>query len=127
MQSKIKLIISSLVVIASACGPNSKNVKVYYLEPAQGLVRKQTQEVLPFEKARGYLCENPADFQETVSCLQAQVKVYYLDPPVGLVRKQSGEVRPFSMSRGFLCTSPDDFRLILEDCKSKEISHEAAN
>jgi ABC-type uncharacterized transport system auxiliary subunit len=111
-------LLASLVMLG--CGANSKNVKIYYLEPAQGLVRKQEQEVLPFPKARGYLCTNRADLEIVVTCVEGVAKVYYLDPSRGLVRKQSGEVRSFTSSRGFLCTSPDDFKLLLEDCQAQE-------
>lgn len=120
----IRRIWKTLLIGASlslaACGSASKNVKIWYLEPAQGLVRKQENAVLPFPKARGYLCANPADFEAVATCIQAETKIYFLEPKHGLIRKQSGEVRPFELSRGFLCTSPGDFKLLLEDCAAKE-------
>jgi hypothetical protein len=115
-----KWIVGLLAALAVACGSASKNVKIYYLEPERGLVRKQEQEVLPFAKARGYLCANRADLEIVVTCVEGVAKVYYLDPSRGLVRKQSGEVRSFASSRGFLCTSPDDFKTLLEECAAHE-------
>lgn len=113
-----RLLLTLAILLLPACGSTPpKDVEVYYLEPAQGLIRKQENEVLPFPKAKGYFCANPKDFQTVVSCLQAEAKVYYIDPPQGLVRKQSGEVRPFSASKGFLCVSPDDAETILQDCE----------
>lgn len=121
----MKSIIASLsLLVIAACGSASKDVKVWYLEPAQGLVRKQENVVLPFSRARGYLCANPADFEAVATCVQASTRIYYLEPKQGLIRKQSGEVRSFEVSRGFLCTSPDDFKLLLEDCAAQEKANE---
>lgn len=114
-----RLGVVALLFLAS-CGTASKNVKIYFLEPSQGLVRKQQKEVLPFSRAKGYLCANRADLEAVVTCLEAETKIYYLEPSKGLIRKQSGEVRAFVLSRGFYCTSPADFKLLLEDCKAKE-------
>lgn len=123
---KMKSIIAvSLAILLGACGSASKNYKVWYLEPAQGLVRKQEAQVLPFPKAKGYLCANPGDFSAVTTCLQAETKIYYLEPSRGLVRKQAGEVRSFQSSRGFLCVSPDDYQGIREDCAQKENKNES--
>ncbi len=115
--SKILLISASLLV---SCGTVPGNVKVYFLEPDKGLVRVQAKEVLPFEKARGFLCESKAHFQDIVSCTGGAVKIYFLEPTKGLVRKQANEVKPFSEARGYYCTSSADLKEILDKCKGKQ-------
>lgn len=111
-----KIIIIAISFLLISCGVKGR-VKIYYLDPAQGLVRKQEKEVLTFPKARGYFCESPSDFEKTVSCVGGGVKIYYLDPVRGLVRKQNNEVKPFPTVRGYLCTSPGDFQEILDSCQ----------
>lgn len=109
------LLIASSFLIAS-CGTMGK-VKVYYLDPPVGLVRKQQNETIPFIRAKGYLCESQKDFEDTVSCVGGAVKVYYLEPALGLIRKQQNEVKPFPTVKGYLCVSPGDFKQILDKCK----------
>jgi hypothetical protein len=46
-------------------------VKVYKIDPAQGLVRKQAGEVIPFAKASGYFCMSPSDTEAVVAELNA--------------------------------------------------------
>ena len=42
----------------------SISVKIYAVDAdAGGLVRKQENELLPFDKAKGYLCTSPSDFE----------------------------------------------------------------
>lgn len=109
----IALSVSLLLV---SCGGQAGNVKVYSIDPNKGLIRKQENEVLAFEKAKGYLCETPDDFRDTVTCTGGAVKVYKLNPERGLVRSQAGEVIPFIRAKGYLCTSPRDFKAILDEC-----------
>lgn len=112
--SKISLIVLASLLLIS-CGIKGR-IKIYYLDPPVGLVRKQQQEILPFVKAKGYLCESQADFEKTVTCVGGGVKIYSLDPTRGLVRKQQNEVKPFPEAKGYLCTSPQDFQEILDHC-----------
>lgn len=60
-----------------ACGAGLK-VKIYEIIPAQGLVRKQANEVIPFTNAKGYLCMSPSDaeaaFDELKACQGASSK-----------------------------------------------------
>lgn len=106
---------SVILLFLLGCNHNQE-IKVWYLEPAHGLVRKQAKEQISFTQAKGYLCEDPEDFEGTASCAHLDVRVYQIVPGKGLVREQSHEVRSFGSSRGFLCASPDDFELILEGC-----------
>lgn len=46
-------------------------VKVYELDPAQGLVRKQANEVMPFSQAKGYFCMSPSDTEAVIAELNA--------------------------------------------------------
>lgn len=108
--------LSSLLLLS--CGTMG-TVKVYYLDPPVGLVRKQQNEVKPFSEAKGFICESPQDFEDTVACVGGAVKVYYLDPLRGLVREQQHEVKPFPTVKGYFCTSPTDFQKILERCPAK--------
>jgi hypothetical protein len=122
-QSLIKRSLSLFLALfaLTACGTDLETrYKIYYLEPAQGLVRKQAKEVLPFSRAKGYRCATQQDFITVSSCIQAELKVYYLEPAKGLVRKQAGEVKPFSECRGYRCVSPADFEGILDDCAAAE-------
>lgn len=115
----LRILKISLIALASSvlisCGVKGR-VKIYYLDPPVGLIRKQQNEVLPFEKAKGYLCESQPDFEKTVSCAGGGVKIYSLDPLRGLVRKQQNEVKPFPTVKGYLCTSPADFQEIVDSC-----------
>lgn len=52
-----------------ACGAGL-NIKVYELDPAQGLVRKQANEVIPFAQATGFYCVSPSDFQALITAYQ---------------------------------------------------------
>ena len=107
----------ALALALTGCG-TAGTVKVWYLEPAQGLIRKQAKppEVKTFPAAKGYFCESPSDFEETVGCVSGAAKVYYLDPARGLVRKQSNEVHPFTEVRGYFCVSPADLKVIIDKC-----------
>lgn len=113
---------ASLTVLSvsflAACGGQTGNVKVYQVKHPEGLVRKQQNEVKPFKDAAGYLCQDPEDFRDTVTCTGAAVKVYKLNPSRGLVRSQAGEVIRFEDARGYLCVSPTDFKTILENCST---------
>jgi len=115
------LIVASLSLVS--CGGVNGNVKVYSVDPPQGLVRKQANEVLPFDKAYGFLCENPEDFRDTITCTGGSVKVYKLKPLEGLVRRQANEVIPFVRAKGYFCVSPTSFQEILDNCaKAKDSS-----
>lgn len=109
-----------LPLLLVACGTVPSNVKVYYLDPAQGLVRKQVNEVLPFAQAKGYFCQSPKDFEDTVGCVGGAVKVYSLQPQMGgIYRKQANELLTYVQARGYFCASPADFKLILDRCPPK--------
>ena len=112
----LKTLLISVSLLAS-CGTIPGNVKVYYLNPDQGLVRIQAKEVIPFSKARGYLCESKSDFQDIVACTGGAVKVYFLEPGIGLTRKQNNEVKPFAAARGYYCTTSADLKAIISKCK----------
>lgn len=47
--------------LLGACGAGLV-IKIYYLDPAKGLVRKQEGEVIPFSDAKGYRCVSSQDF-----------------------------------------------------------------
>jgi hypothetical protein len=64
-------ILGASITIAS-CGHAGINAKIYYLDAAQGgLIRKQEKEVIPFDKATGYRCMNPEDFNATLTLLKS--------------------------------------------------------
>lgn len=111
----MRLILLSLFL--AGCGTVPGTVKVYSVQQDKGgLVRAQDKEVKPFTQARGYLCESPEDFRDTVTCSGGGVKVWYLEPSKGLVRKQQNQVKSFSAAKGYLCVSNQDLKSILENC-----------
>lgn len=56
----------------ASCGHAGLKAKIYYLDAAQGgLVRTQENEVIPFDKATGYRCMSPADFDATLTLLRS--------------------------------------------------------
>lgn len=65
---------SVLFMGASSCsGPG---VKVWYLDPDQGLVRKQDNEILPFSQARGYYCMSKQDAEYVMNrCIGPKTEV----------------------------------------------------
>jgi hypothetical protein len=67
--SKLATILS--LFLLAACDPSGLNVKVYYLDPARGLVRSQANEVIPFDQAAGYRCMNKADFDAVVEYVRS--------------------------------------------------------
>lgn len=104
----------------ASCGTVPSNIRVYYLDPAQGLVRKQVNEVLPFAQAKGYFCQSPKDFEDTVGCVGGAVKVYSLQPAMGgIYRKQANELLTYLQARGYFCASPQDFKQILDRCPAR--------
>ncbi len=50
--------------------PALSPVKIYYLDPELGLLRRQANERLKFEDARGYLCQS----QDALATLLMRVK-----------------------------------------------------
>ncbi len=113
----MRLLLLAFVFLTSCGTPGT--VKVYYLDPARGLVREQQKEVRKFQDSRGYLCESQDDFRDTVTCTGAAVKVWFLEPSKGLVRKQQNQMRSFQESKGYLCVSPQDMKQILAKCKEQ--------
>lgn len=119
-QAKLRTLLISLSFLLFSCGTPG-TVKVYFLDPAKGFVRNQKKEVLPFDKTKGYLCETPEDFNDTVSCVGGAVKVYSSQPAMsGLYRKQANELILYVEARGFLCVSPPDMKQILDNCKTNK-------
>lgn len=111
------------LIVLSCCGqqklpPIPGSVKVYSVQEQKGgLVRVQVSEVLPFSKAKGFLCESPAHFENTVECVGGSVKVYSLQPSRGgLYRKQADELLTYAAAKGYFCVSPKDLEYIQEQC-----------
>lgn len=106
----------------SCCGqqlpPIPGSVKVYQVnEPKGGLVRLQVQEVKAFTKAKGFFCQSPEHFQQTVTCTAGAAKVYYLRPDLGgLYRKQANELLTYAEGFGYFCVSPADLAEIIDEC-----------
>ena len=56
----------------ASCGHAGLKAEIYYLDAAQGgLVRTQAKEVIPFDRATGYRCMSPADFDATLTLLRS--------------------------------------------------------
>lgn len=140
----LSIVAGSLCFAFGALSCSSGSLKVYSVDPDQAaLVRKHKNEVLPFVKAKGYLCMSPPDYEQMLQACHGGhrvaaivepdpsrkrevilmvvtaadgVKVYYLEPTQGLIRKQAGEVLTFLQARGYLCMSPSDFEEVLQSC-----------
>lgn len=107
--------------LLSCCGQPPSipgSIKAYFLEPTRGLVREQTKEIIPFDKARGYFCESKKDIESIAACIGGDVKIYFLEPTQGLIRRQAKEVKPFSEARGYYCTTQSDLNQLLDRCKT---------
>lgn len=110
------------LVFLSCCGqklpPIPGNVKVYEIrEEKGGLSRLQVQEILPFEKGKGFICASPQHFGDVVACSGGAVRLYELRPEMkGIYRAQSKDLMTYAEARAYLCTSPKDFNYILDKC-----------
>lgn len=117
------LILFFCSVMLSCCGqkplpPIPGNAKVYSIQEKKGgLVRLQMNELLPFAKAKNYLCAHPNHMNDIVNCVGGGVKIYSLQPARGgIYRKQANELKTYAEATGYLCTSPKDFAEIQDQC-----------
>ncbi len=67
-QLKILLLLSSLLITTSSCTLRSRallnqEIKIYNIDADKGLRRAQALEVLSFDKAEGFFCLSPDDFE----------------------------------------------------------------
>ncbi len=61
---------SAIGAIGLACA-QGMNIAVWYLDPSQGLVRKQSGQVLTWTQAKGYYCVSSTDMQTILAEYQA--------------------------------------------------------
>lgn len=52
-----------LSALSLAACTHAPSVKIYVSKPAQGLVRSQDKEVIPYDKSDGFLCISPEDYE----------------------------------------------------------------